>query len=159
METTKFTYRVITNLTALTIAALIGFAASSSYADIDKSRLNAVLADLQSRIDQSKLSGAVVMVAQDGKVQMTEALGYQNVEDEVPMSTDSIFRIFSMTKPVAGTALMVLYDEGKFKLEDPVEKYMPELANMRVFVNQLDCSILRLSLKVQLLKLMPKQAS
>ncbi|MDE0732165.1 MAG: serine hydrolase [Gammaproteobacteria bacterium] len=138
METTKFTYRVITNLTALTIAALIGFAASSSYADIDKSRLNAVLADLQSRIDQSKLSGAVVMVAQDGKVQMTEALGYQNVEDEVPMSTDSIFRIFSMTKPVAGTALMVLYDEGKFKLEDPVEKYMPELANMRVFVNQLD---------------------
>ena len=80
METTKFTYRVITNLTALTIAALIGFAASSSYADIDKSRLNAVLADLQSRIDQSKLSGAVVMVAQDGKVQMTEALGYQNVD-------------------------------------------------------------------------------
>jgi len=138
MEKTKLTHRVITNLTSLAIATLISFTAISSYADIDKSRLDAVLADLQSRIDQSKLSGAVVMVAQDGKAQMTEALGYQNIEDEVPMSTDSIFRIFSMTKPVAGTALMMLYDEGKFKLEDPVEKYMPELANMRVFVNQLD---------------------
>ena len=75
MEKTKLTHRVITNLTSLAIATLISFTAISSYADIDKSRLDAVLADLQSSIDQSKLSGAVVMVAQDGKVQMTEALG------------------------------------------------------------------------------------
>lgn len=67
---------------------------------------------------------------------MHEAMGYQNVEDQVPMSKDTIFRIFSMTKPVTGTALMMLWDEGKFQLDDPVEMHLPELAGMQVFVEQ-----------------------
>ena len=87
----------------LTMLAVFGMVTN---ADVDQSRLDAVKADLQSRINENKLSGAVVMVAQDGEVLMHEALGYQNVEDQVPMSTDTIFRIFSMTKPVTGTALM-----------------------------------------------------
>ena len=111
---------------------------SVASADVDKASLDAVKADLQGRIDESKLSGAVVMVAQDGEVLMHEALGYQNVEDQIPMSTDTIFRIFSMTKPVTGTALMMLYDEGKFDLDDPVEKHLPELAGMEVMVSQND---------------------
>ncbi len=111
---------------------------SSAWADLDESRLTTVTADLQARVDAGKLSGAVVMVAQDGQVLMHEALGYQNVEDEVPMSTDTIFRIFSMTKPVTGTALMMLWDEGKFQLDDTVEQHLPELAGMRVFVSQND---------------------
>lgn len=105
-------------------------------ADVNESRLDAVRTDLQGRIDESKLSGAVVMIAQDGEVLMHEALGYQNVEDQIPMNTDTIFRIFSMTKPVTGTALMMLYDEGKFELDDPVEKHLPELAGMEVLVSQ-----------------------
>lgn len=108
------------------------------YADLDQSNLDAVTADLQSRIDAGKLSGAVVMVAQDGEVLLNEALGYKNVEDQEPMQTDTIFRIFSMTKPVTGTALMMLWDEGKFQLDDPVEKHLPELAGMQVFVSQND---------------------
>ena len=111
----------------LTMLAVFGVVTN---ADVDQSRLDAVKADLQSRIDENKLSGAVVMVAQDGEVLMHEALGYQNLEDQVPMSTETIFRIFSMTKPVTGTALMLLYDEGKFELDDPVEKHLPELAGM-----------------------------
>ena len=67
---------------------------------------------------------------------MHEAMGYQNVEDQVPMSKDTIFRIFSMTKPVTGTALMMLWDEGKFQLDDPVEMHLPELAGMKVFVEK-----------------------
>ena len=78
------------------------------------------------------------MIAQNGEIQLSKALGYQNVEDEIPMQEDTIFRIFSMTKPITGTALMVLYDEGKFELSDPVEKYLPELTGMEVFVSQND---------------------
>jgi len=107
-------------------------------ADIEQARLDAVTADLQARIDEGKLSGAVVMIAQNGEIQLRKALGYQNVEDEVPMQEDTIFRIFSMTKPITGTALMVLHDEGKFELNDTVAKYLPELGGMEVFVSQND---------------------
>ena len=106
--------------------------APSNYADIEQSRLDAAEADIQSRIDEGKLSGAVLMVAQNGRVQMHKALGYQNVEDEIEMENETIFRIFSMTKPVTGTALMILHDEGRFELDDPLEKHLPELSDLRV---------------------------
>ena len=120
----------------LVVPAVALFFSAQILADVEQARLDAVAADLQARIDEGKLSGAVVMVAQDGEVLMHEAMGYQNVEDQVPMSTDTIFRIFSMTKPVTGTALMMLWDEGKFQLDDPVEMHLPELAGMQVFVEQ-----------------------
>lgn len=120
----------------LVVPAVALFFSAQILADVEQARLDAVAADLQARIDEGKLSGAVVMVAQDGEVLMHEAMGYQNVEDQVPMSTETIFRIFSMTKPVTGTALMMLWDEGKFQLDDPVEMHLPELAGMQVFVEQ-----------------------
>ena len=107
--------------------------ASLSNADIDQSRLDAIAADMQFRIDEERLSGAVLMIAQDGELQMNKTFGHQNVEDQVPMAMDTIFRIFSMTKPITGTALMILHDEGKFQLSDPVSEYVPELANLKVF--------------------------
>ena len=120
----------------IVVPAVALFFTAHILADVEQARLDAVAADLQARIDEGKLSGAVVMVAQDGEVLMHEAMGYQNVEDQVPMSTDTIFRIFSMTKPITGTALMMLWDEGKFRLDDPVEMHLPELAGMQVFVGQ-----------------------
>ena len=120
----------------IVVPAVALFFSAHILADVEQARLDAVAADLQARIDEGKLSGAVVMVAQDGEVLMHEAMGYQNVEDQVPMSTDTIFRIFSMTKPITGTALMMLWDEGKFRLDDPVEMHLPELAGMQVFVGQ-----------------------
>ena len=120
----------------LVVPAMALLFSAQILADVEQARLDAVAADLQARIDEGKLSGAVVMVAQDGEVLMHEAMGYQNVEDQVPMSTDTIFRIFSMTKPVTGTALMMLWDEGKFQLDDPVEMHLPELAGMQVFIEQ-----------------------
>ena len=130
----RITVKFITTLITLNLI-LFG---TLSYADIEQARLDAVTADLQARIDEGKLSGAVVMIAQNGEIQLRKALGYQNVEDEIPMQEDTIFRIFSMTKPITGTALMVLHDEGKFKLNDTVEKYLPELGGMEVFVSQND---------------------
>ena len=120
----------------LVVPAVALFFSAQILADVEQARLDAVATDLKARIDEGKLSGAVVMVAQDGEVLMHEAMGYQNVEDQVPMSKDTIFRIFSMTKPVTGTALMMLWDEGKFQLDDPVEMHLPELAGMQVFVEQ-----------------------
>ena len=120
----------------LVVPAVALFFSAQILADVEQARLDAVAADLKARIDEGKLSGAVVMVAQDGEVLMHEAMGYQNVEDQVPMSKDTIFRIFSMTKPVTGTALMMLWDEGKFQLDDPVEMHLPELAGMKVFVEK-----------------------
>ncbi|MBE65532.1 MAG: serine hydrolase [Gammaproteobacteria bacterium] len=112
--------------------------ASSAFGDIEPARLEAVETDLVGRIDEGKLSGAVVMIAQGGEVLMHKALGYQNVEEQIPMKNDTIFRIFSMTKPITGTALMTLYDEGKFNLDDPLEKYLPELSNLRVAISAND---------------------
>ena len=120
------------------VASVLAFSPVQSLADIDQSRLDQISADIQARIDGDKLSGAVVMVAKDGEIEMNKAFGYQNVEDEIAMSTDSIFRIFSMTKPVTGTALMILHDEGKFDLDDAVEKHLPELANMQVLLTAND---------------------
>ena len=112
--------------------------APAGFADIDQSRLNAVEAEIQALIDDQKLSGAVLMIAQQGELQMSKALGYKNIEDQIPMQNDTIFRIFSMTKPITGTALMILHDEGKFKLNDPLEKYLPELSNLRVAISAND---------------------
>ena len=111
---------------------------SSAFGDIEPARLEAVEADLRARIDEGKLSGAVLMIAQGGELQMHKALGYQDVEEQIPMKNDTIFRIFSMTKPVTGTALMILHDEGKFSLDDPLEKYLPELSNLRVATSAYD---------------------
>ncbi|GAB1265694.1 serine hydrolase domain-containing protein [Aurantivibrio infirmus] len=120
---------------ALLLITTLGVLSSSllSAAEIEQARLDAVAKEMQARIDANKLSGAVTMVAKDGKVQMFQAYGYQDIENKIAMKTDSIFRIFSMTKPIVGTALMTLHDQGKFKLSDPVEKYIPEFKNARVF--------------------------
>jgi CubicO group peptidase (beta-lactamase class C family) len=129
---------MIARLTTIVLSIAIGLGSTTALADIEKSRLDAIAEDIQARIDAKRLSGAVALIAQDGEIQMNQAFGYKNVEDQVPMTTDTIFRIFSMTKPVTGSALMMLYDEGKFQMDDPVEKHIPALAGMQVFVSQND---------------------
>jgi CubicO group peptidase (beta-lactamase class C family) len=89
-------------------------------------------AAMQEMVDQGELAGVVTVVARHGKIVQFETFGKQDLDAGVPMSKDTIFRIYSMTKPIAGVALMTLYDEGKFELDDPVEKYIPELAGLKV---------------------------
>ena len=85
-------YLIVIRMSLFFIACSV---ASNNFADIDKSRLDAVEAEIQTLIDDGKLSGAVLMIAQQGELQMNKALGYKNVEDQTPMETDTIFRIFS----------------------------------------------------------------
>jgi CubicO group peptidase (beta-lactamase class C family) len=80
-----------------------------------------------------QLAGYVTMLMKDGKHVATNVHGYADIATRRPMAKDTIFRIYSMTKPVTGVALMILHDRGKWKFSDPVAKFLPELANLRVY--------------------------
>lgn len=95
-------------------------------------RINMLSQAAQAQVDTDKLAGIATLVYQDGKVIYREQHGYQDLENKVPLSEDTLYKIFSLTKPVTGTAMLMLYDEGKFKLDDPVEKYLPELKGLEV---------------------------
>jgi CubicO group peptidase (beta-lactamase class C family) len=100
---------------------------------MDPDRLDRVTQAMQEFVDEGLLSGVVTMAARRNKVIHFESVGYRDIESKSPMNNDTIFRIYSMTKPVTGVALMILYEEGKFRLSDPVSKYLPELNNLQVF--------------------------
>lgn len=87
---------------------------------------------LRDEVDKGQLAGIVTMVSRHGKLIQKDTYGYQDLENGIPMQEDSIFRIFSMSKPITGVAMMMLYEEGKFSLDDPVEKFIPEFSNLIV---------------------------
>ena len=93
-----------------------------------------LLAVLQSEIDRQRLPGAVVLVARHGKVALFESLGTQDPATGTAMAKDSVFRIYSMTKPVVSVAVMMLMEQGKLLLSDPVARYLPECASQHVAV-------------------------
>ena len=88
---------------------------------------------MQAYIDNGKLAGISTMLMKNGKVVYNEYFGYSDVESQKPVNANTLFRIFSMTKPVTTVALMTLYDEGKFKLDDKVSTYIPEFENVLVY--------------------------
>jgi CubicO group peptidase (beta-lactamase class C family) len=84
------------------------------------------------QVKSGRMAGIVTLVARHGKVAHFSAVGYADLEKKKPMETDTIFRLYSMTKPIASTALMMLYQEGRFQMNDPLSKYITEFANLRV---------------------------
>src|SRR6516162_7568988 len=95
-----------------------------------------ITAALQAFVDNHTLAGAVTLVADKEKVLSLEAVGFADVAAKKPLRTDALFWIASQSKPITATALMMLVDENKVKLDDPVEKYLPELRSMWVAVHQ-----------------------
>jgi CubicO group peptidase (beta-lactamase class C family) len=89
----------------------------------------------QSDVDKGVIPGAVIMIARSGKVVYFEAFGFQDREKGVPMKTDAIFRIASMTKPITSVALMLLVEEGKIQ-DDPLALYLPEFKSLKVGVEK-----------------------
>ena len=83
-------------------------------------------------IDKGTMPGATVMVARGGQIGWFDALGKQNPAESRPMAKDSIFRIFSMTKPIVSIGVMMLLEEGHFLLDDPIAKFIPEFADQKV---------------------------
>lgn len=95
-------------------------------------RLERIAPAMQKYIDEGLVPGTVTMVARKGKVVHFEAQGFMDAEGKVPMRKDALFRIASMTKPIASVALMMLWEEGKFQLSDPVSKFIPSFADQKV---------------------------
>ena len=95
-------------------------------------RLGKLKSEMQALVDRNQLPGVVTMVAKDGKVVEFEVAGKRDVESGAPLQKDSIFRIYSMSKPIVGVAMMMLFEEGKWQLNDPVSKHIPEWANLKV---------------------------
>ncbi|WP_293746683.1 serine hydrolase domain-containing protein [uncultured Paraglaciecola sp.] len=98
-------------------------------------RLDRIAPVMQSYIDQGKLAGTLTLVAKDGKIVYLNAQGMQDKEAGKSMSEDTIFRIYSMSKPITAVAAMTLWEQGKFHMFDPISKYLPEFKDMKVYVS------------------------
>jgi CubicO group peptidase (beta-lactamase class C family) len=101
-------------------------------------RLKRLTSVFQTDVDKGTIPGAVVLIARNGKVAYLEAFGFQDREKKIPMSTDAIFRIASMSKPLTSVAVMMLVEEGKIQLEDQVSVYLPEFKNLQVGVEKVN---------------------
>ncbi len=99
---------------------------------VSETRLGRIDKMLQQGIDSGWIAGAVGFIARDGKIVYDKAFGVSDLETKRPMKTDDIFRIASQTKAITSIALMMLFEEGKFLLDDPISKYIPEFAHPKV---------------------------
>lgn len=100
--------------------------------DLAPAALDDATALLTQFVAERKIAGAVAAVARRGRVGYLQAVGVQDLATRAPMTERSLFRIYSMAKPVTAVAVMMLHDEGKFRLDEPVDKYLPEFAAVRV---------------------------
>jgi CubicO group peptidase (beta-lactamase class C family) len=100
--------------------------------------LEALTNRIQADIDAGMIPGAVMLIARNGKIAYEKALGLQDPVKGLPMSTDTIFRIYSMTKPIVSIAAMMLLEEGRLLLSDPISTYVPELGRLNVGVETAD---------------------
>ena len=103
---------------------------------IDHSELTHIKTQMQAAVNSDHLPGAMLMVGNDDGVGLLLTVGTQGPDDTTPVSTDTIWRIYSMTKPVISVAAMMLVEEGRMKLDDPVGKFIPEFANLAIIDDQ-----------------------
>jgi CubicO group peptidase (beta-lactamase class C family) len=96
-------------------------------------RLERLHALIQGEIDQKQLAGAVTILARHGKVVEYQTYGQRDIATNTPITKDTIFRAYSMTKPVTGVAMLILYEQGKWLPSDPISKFIPEFAHLKVF--------------------------
>jgi len=107
-------------------------AASPEALGFDSARLSKLDAYMAGVVAQGRVAGATTLLARHGKIVEFKTYGKQSLATGVPMKEDSIFRIYSMTKPITGVAMMILFEEGKWRLDDPVTRYVPEFKNLKV---------------------------
>ena len=107
--------------------------ASPESVGMSASRLARLDAALQADVAAGKLPGIVVAVARRGKVVYQRAVGVANLQTREPMRVDALFRLYSMTKPIASVGLLTLYEQAKFRLTDPLDRYLPQFANVKVY--------------------------
>lgn len=99
-------------------------------------RLDRVTEALHRWVDDRQAAGFVAAVARHGKVAYFQSVGYRDLEANAPMERDAIFRIYSMSKPITAAAVMMLLEEGRFRLDDPISDFIPDLARTKVFAGE-----------------------
>jgi CubicO group peptidase (beta-lactamase class C family) len=105
------------------------------------SRLTHIRTVMQSYVDKGKLPGAVTLIARRGQVVHAECFGMRDIEARKPMQLDTLFPIYSMTKPITAVAMMILYEEGRFQLFDPLSKFIPEFKDVKVISTTTEAGI------------------
>ncbi len=129
------------SMLAFVLSALIGGAAvvraedplvSPESVGFSADRLKAFQQTMRALVDDGKLAGVTTLVARHGKVVYVDAYGVQDLATKKPVARDTIFRLASMTKPIVGVAMMMLWEQGKWTLDDPVAKHIPEFAGLKV---------------------------
>src|SRR5271163_2531552 len=136
----------IASLAALTVSPAMAAVhdlptASADSEGMSAERLARLSAGMKDLVDKGRLAGVVTMVARHGKVVEFDATGKRDIATNAPMQKDSIFRIYSMSKPITGVAMMLLFEEGKWQLNDPVSKYIPEFAGLKVYATDANNNI------------------
>jgi CubicO group peptidase (beta-lactamase class C family) len=129
-------------LSSIAAALIAGLVTASAQADLpfakaetvgmSAKRLERINAFIKDYIDTNQIAGAVTLVARKGKIVHFESHGWRDKEENQPMEKDAIFSLASMTKPIVSTALMMLWEDGKFLLDDPIAKWLPSYANKQV---------------------------
>jgi CubicO group peptidase (beta-lactamase class C family) len=129
---------VVALVCLVSVGSLSGAGVTAKPEDVGLSseRLKQVNALVQRHLDAKSFAGAVTLVARNGRIVHLQAQGMADLEGKAPMKTDSMFRIMSMTKPVVGVAILMMMEEGKVRLNDPVSKFIPALKGMQVAVPQ-----------------------
>jgi CubicO group peptidase (beta-lactamase class C family) len=119
------------------VGAGIMFSAAAAGDDVvagmSRARLEQLDEHFHAYVDAGEIAGVVTYISRHGQVVHQDAYGLADIGARRPMTEDSYFYVYSMTKPVTSVALLMLYEEGKFQLNEPIAKYLPELANARVF--------------------------
>jgi len=103
---------------------------------LSQERLDRIRTLVKKHIDAGEISGAVMLVARKGQIAYLDVQGTMDVDSKKPMARDSVFRMASMTKPVIGTSIMMLLEEGKLRLTDPISRFIPEFKNQQTAVQQ-----------------------
>ena len=137
-------YHTIRFLTMLVLALALGLnagvwagglpLAAPEEVGLSEARLARITEAMKEDVEKGELRGALALVARKGKIAYFETAGMADTEKGVPMREDTIFRIYSMSKPITSVAVMTLFEEGRFFLKDPVSKYLPELGGLSVIV-------------------------
>src|SRR4030088_871596 len=107
-------------------------------AHFSKAKLERGGEDFRNEIATGKIPGAILLIQQHGKPVYRESFGVRNVATGLPITPNTIFRLYSMTKPITSVAAMMLIDEGKLKLDEPLSKYIPSFASAKAVVEKID---------------------
>ena len=122
---------------SLIIFSMLAFVSHGFYFNgslsFDETRLARIDAHYEAAINKQLVAGAQAVIQQNGQIIYNKLWGYSDLGELKPLSHDTIFHIYSMTKPITSVAVMILFEEGKILLHQPIAKYIPELANLQVY--------------------------